>query len=194
LLSALAIGVVAAGCLGAREDPSRFFLLTAPDAGAGGSTVTTGPGTVAVGPLELPSYLSGPMLVTRVDDNEVDVSEYERWAEPLDDNMARVIAENLAAALGSRVTVFPALLSEHVRFRVPITVTRFDRDASGQVELWARWRVDDTETGETLEYRDSRISQSAVGASDSSGVRAMSGALTSFSQEIAATIRGLPAP
>jgi len=189
----LLIAVVSAGCLGPREDPSRFFLLTAPPSDAGVTPATRGEG-VGLGPIDLPNYLSGPMLITRVSDNEVQVSDYERWAEPLDDNMSRVLAENLSAELGARVAVFPTLLSEPVRVRVPITVTRFDRDGTGAVQLWARWRVDDDETGETLEYGSSRISQPALGPSDSTGVAAMSGALTSFSRELASTIRGLPVP
>jgi len=198
LFFALAVSAVAAGCspLSPREDSSRFFLLTstAPATGAPSPSADTPAGSIAVGPLDLPTYLSGPLLVTRIDDNEVRISDSERWAEPLRDNMLRVLAENLSGQLQARVVVFPALLSEEVRLRVPIAVKRFERDSTGAVELRARWSIDDVVTGKSLEYGVSTISQPPLGVGGDGSAATMSAALASLSREIAARIRGLPAP
>ena len=197
LFFALAISSVAAGCspLSPREDPSRFFLLTSPPETGAPSPLADAPaGSIAIGPLDLPTYLSGPLLVTRIDDNEVQISDFERWAEPLRDNMLRVLAENLSRRLQSRVVVFPALLSESVRLRVPVAVKRFDRDPTGAVELRARWSIDDVVTGGNLEYGSSSISQPSLGVGGDGAVATMSAALASLSEEIAAAIRALPTP
>jgi uncharacterized lipoprotein YmbA len=198
VLFALVISSGVAGCspLSPRKDPSRFFLLTSPPSEADAPPLVAGTlgGAIAVGPLDLPAYLSGPLLVTRIDDNEVRISDFERWAEPLRDNMVRVLAENLSRQLRSRVVVFPALLSEEVRLRVPIAVKRFERDSSGAVELHARWSLHDIATGKTVEYGNSTIHQAALGVGGDGSVATMSEALASLSREIAAAIRGLPEP
>lgn len=198
LLAILAFGSVAAGCsmLSPREDPSRFFHLTsAPgESPTPPASIDAERGSIGIGPLELPRYLAGPLLVTRIDDNEVQISEFERWAEPLDDNFLRVLVENLSGQLETRVVVFPPLLSEPVRFRVPIDVGRFERDSTGAVELRARWRVEDTATGEAVAYGTSEILQPSLGADDEAAVSALSGALASLSREIATTIRRVETP
>ncbi len=198
VLFALVISSGVAGCspLSPREDPSRFFLLTSSphETGTPSSSADTSAGAIAVGPLDLPTYLSGPLLVTRIDDNEVQISDFERWAEPLRDNLLRVLAEDLTGQLQSRVVVFPALLSEDVRLRVPIAVKRFERDSIGAVELRARWSIDDVVTGRTVQYGNSTIRQAPLGVGGDGSVATMSAALAILSQEIAAAIRGLPAP
>ena len=181
------------GCsfLSPREDPSRFFLLTSPPTVASQSSPEAA-GAIAIGPLELPGYLAGPTLVTRVDEHEVVVSAYERWAEPLQDGFARVLVASVSDQITSReVVVFPALLSEELRYRVPVRVERFERDASGGVELWASWSIDDVEDGRTLESRRSRIMQPSLGAGTEATVAAMSQALQSLSREIADALRAV---
>ena len=192
VLAAL-VSIVVAGCLSPREDPSRFFLLTS------GPWETTdvppsadGDGSIAVGPLELPDYLAGPLLVTRVGENEIVVSNYERWAEPLHDNIVRVLTTNLSADLETRVVAYPALLQEDVRLRVPITVRRFERDSTGVIALWADWRIDATSTGSTIRRGSSRITQPAGGAEGDASVSAMSDALVTLSRELATAIRAVP--
>lgn len=185
--------IAVAGCLSPREDPSRFFLLTSgpwetADASGAGADV----GSVALGPLELPDYLSGPLLVTRVGEHEVVVSGYERWAEPLHDNILRVLTTNLAADLGRRVVVYPALLQDDVRLRVPITIRRFERDSTGVVALWADWRITRATDGATVGQGTSRISQPSGATGGEASVSAMSDALVTFGREIAAEIRAVP--
>jgi len=184
---------ICAGCsfLSPRQDPSRFFLLTSPPTAASQSSPEEA-GAIAIGPLELPAYLAGPTLVTRIDEHEVVVSDYERWAEPLQDGFARVLVAGVSDQITSRkVVVFPALLSEELRYRVPVRVERFDRDASGDVELWASWSIDDVKDGRTLESRRSRIMQPSLGAGTEASVAAMSEALQSLSREIADALRAV---
>ena len=181
------------GCsfLSPREDPSRFFLLTSPPT-ATSQSLPKAAGAIAIGPLELPAYLVGPTLVTRIDEYEVVVSDYERWAEPLRDGFARVLVAGVSDQVRSRkVVVFPALLSEELRYRVPVRVERFDRDSSGAVELRASWSIDDLESGRTLESRQSRITQPSLGAGTEASVAAMSEALMSLSSEIAGALRAV---
>ena len=56
----------------------------------------------------MPAVVDRPQIVVRTGPNEVWLDEFNRWASPLEDNLGRVIAENLVAMLGTpHVTVFP---------------------------------------------------------------------------------------
>ena len=189
----LLVSCLVAGCsfLSPREDPSRFFLLTSPT--DIDEVASSEGGSIAVGPVEMPSYLSGPLLVTRIDENEVMISDFERWAEPLEDNFQRVLVENLSGSLDTRVVAFPAPIGEPLRVRVPITVRRFDRDSLGTVALWVRWTIDDVATGEMLDGGESRIDEPGAGSDGEATVATMSAAVARFSEMLAARLERLPA-
>ena len=188
----LLVSCLVAGCsfLSPREDPSRFFLLTAPT--DTDEVASSEGGSIAVGPVEMPSYLNGPLLVTRIDDHEVAISDFERWAEPLEDNFQRVLVENLSSSLDTRVVAFPAPLRESLRVRIPITVRRFDRDSRGAVALWVRWTIDDVATGEMLDGGEARINEPGTGSGSEATVATMSAAVARFSQVLAARLERLP--
>src|SRR5512145_1644163 len=82
---------------GCASQPSRFYLLSAmPD------NITASPAmsnqqapTIGVGPITLPRYVDRPQIVTRTGPYEIKLAEFDRWAEGLDANFSRVLAENL---------------------------------------------------------------------------------------------------
>jgi uncharacterized protein len=98
--------------------------------------------SVAVGPLTLPDMLNRPQMVVRVDANRVEIDEFHRWAGPLKQDMVRVIAENMAQALG-----IPRVLSStqsgagNVDFAVALDVQRFDTTPGKGVTIEAAWTV-----------------------------------------------------
>ena len=60
-----------------------------------GTAAAQGP-VIGVGPITVPKYLDRPQIVTRSGRNQLALGEFDRWAEPLQDNVLRVLAENLA--------------------------------------------------------------------------------------------------
>ena len=63
---------------------------------------------VGVGPLRTPDYLSRSQIVTRGKDSTVIVNDFNRWIEPLDDAIHRVVSENLDSLVDDAVVVaFP---------------------------------------------------------------------------------------
>ena len=79
----------------------RFYTLDAPEP----PVAADGAPSISVGPVSIPELVDRPQLVVRVRPNEVVLTEQERWAEPLRGAITRVVAANLAAALGARVAV-----------------------------------------------------------------------------------------
>ncbi len=105
-------------------DPTRFFVLTGPGLPA---ATTTAQGTLRLGlrSVELPAYLRSRSLLTRNGRNELAYDDYARWAEPLDDGIARVLRARLAAApTVERVYAHPFPFNRDRDFDVSVTVIR----------------------------------------------------------------------
>ncbi len=154
----------------------------------GGETSTL---TITVGPVSLPAAVDRPQLVLSVTPNQVAVDEFNRWASPLKGDIARVIAENLSALLGSPyVSVFPQSVSPS--YRVTIDVTRFESAPGEEARLNAIWLVRSAADGQSQGGRT--VLTELVREKTSSALVAahsrMSGVL---SGDIAAAIRTLAA-
>jgi uncharacterized lipoprotein YmbA len=177
-----------------RSAPVRFYVL----AGAPPSTATAssteleqGP-TVGVGPVTLPRYLERANIVTRRG-AEVDVAEFDRWAEPLSESMPRAIAADLATLLGTeRIAVFPWSGAWTIDHQVVVDVLRFDGTSGGDVLLEARWRVLGAKKKE-LELRYSVVREPTGEAGYPALVAAMSRSVGVLSREIAHAVTALRA-
>ena len=81
---------------------SKIFVLFSPLKAAERQDLDrSGQISLGVGPVRLPGYLDRREIVTRVAQSRFDVSENDRWAEPLDENFTHVLAQNLSVLLGS---------------------------------------------------------------------------------------------
>jgi uncharacterized lipoprotein YmbA len=126
--------------------PIRYFVLT--EAGDL-NRIADLPGLrVGVGPIRVPEYLRRLALVQRVDENRVAYSDLDRWAEPLDGNFQRVLADDLAVLLRTRrLALFPWYQTAAPDRRISIDVQRFEQTPAGGVRLWARWTLRDNDGG-----------------------------------------------
>jgi len=106
LLTAGALAL--SGCTGVADATKYYMLSPSPAAPADSAHTAVSGLSVGVGPVLIPRYLERAQIVTRGTNDEVEISEYRRWAEPLESGIAQVLADNLAAQVGSeRVAVFP---------------------------------------------------------------------------------------
>jgi uncharacterized lipoprotein YmbA len=98
--------------------------------------------TVALDGVSIPGELDRPQIVVGLDDNRVDVREYDRWAEPLDSMVRRTLAENLRARLG------PSQLLEKAdknSLLLSVAIDAFGRQGD-RVVLRGRWTLKDQRT------------------------------------------------
>ena len=181
--------VVLWGC-GATQ-PSRFYVLSAlPEAETQGSARKSGP-VIGVGPVEIAGYLDRPQIVTRASRNQLDLGEFDKWAEPLGENIARVVGENLSIMLGTdRVLVYPYGATP-VQYQVEMQVTRFDGNPSGDVLLVVHWRVFGADDRQVLVSRKSRLTAPANRFDYEELVAAMSQNLAELSREITSAIQNI---
>jgi uncharacterized lipoprotein YmbA len=195
-LLALVAVMLGTSCLtvGCASQPSRFYLLSALPSTEMATPVASGqPGlTIGVGPVVLPRYLDRPQIATRTSAYELKLAEFERWAEPLDTNFTRVMAENLAVLIPSaRVSPFPWPRVTPIDYQILVEVTHFLSQMGGESLLIADWFLLRGEGPQVVATGKSRVSVPSSGQDYTSMVAALSQAVAELSREIATATRGL---
>jgi uncharacterized lipoprotein YmbA len=183
LAVAWALVAVVTGC---SSPPSNFYTLSA--------TATPGPPSsklsVAVGPISVPSTIDRPQIVVSTGANQVSLDDFNRWASPLQDNLVRVVADNLGTILGTpRVTLYPTLAAG-VDYRVQVEVRNFESVPGTSASLDAVWTVRRTKDGKTETGRTSVREKVESGGYDALAA-AHSRGVARLSENIAEAVRSL---
>jgi len=190
MLLVTAVAVLVTGCA-AVADPTKYYVLSSTSVGPSDPQRTpassAAPGvTVGVGPVVIPGYLNRAQIVTRSGSDEVEISTYHRWAEPLENGIAQVLANDLAAQVGSeRILVFPwrGGVARALDYQVAVAILRFEGVPGGQVRLDARWRLVGRD-GQELALKRSTMSEPVSGSSYQSLVTEMNRLLRALAREI----------
>ena len=175
---AIALALVA-GC--GTTTPSRFYTLSAT------ATPTAARSTlqVAVGPVTVPAVVDRPEFVVSNGRNEVRLDEFNRWAAPLQDSLSSVVAENLAAILGTpQVVRFPQALATDPDYRVVVEVRSFESMPGTGTALDAVWTIRRAKDGKSSTGRTSAREAVAQGGYDALAA-AHSRSVARLSQDIA---------
>jgi uncharacterized protein len=176
--------ILVAGCA---SPASRFYTLSA----ASTPATTSSDLSVTLGPVSVPAAVDRPQIVVRTGPNQVRMDEFNRWAAPLQNGIARVVAENLVAILGTpSVTVSPLTLSEGADYRVALEVQRFESAPGDAATLDAVWAVSRTKDGKAQTGRTTVREPSPDKGFDALAA-AHSRAIARLSQDIAAAVREL---
>lgn len=195
----LAFGALALASACGSSPPSRFYLLTPlpDDSGEAGAREGDDALTIRLDPVELPRYLNVPEIVTRVGGNELELAEYDRWGESLQDNFGRVLSQNVSVLIGSaRVARYVWELPGAADYHVGVAVLRFDAE-DGAAILDARWSLARGRPKQTILARSSRHVRPVSGEGYRATAVAMSATVADLSREIVAAIReaqAQPAP
>ncbi len=175
------VAVIAAGCASA---PSRFYTLNSTAQGDGAAPANY---AVAVGPVTVPAEADRPQFTVQIATNRVAVDEFNRWAAPLSENIARVIAGDLSALLGTPRVATGALSSFNPDYRVSLEIQKFESVPGQSVQIDAVWVVRKSVGGVSLSGRTVSV-EPAAGDYDALAA-AHSRALAKVSRDIAAAIR-----
>lgn len=140
---------------------------------------------LVVEPVRLPRYLDRSDIVTRMGGTRLSVSETERWAEPLDEAIARVLRGDLAYRLADwRILVLPPDFAEAAA-RVDVTVSRFDVSGADNAVLAAQWRIVRERDGRELVLRQSDYVEPVAGEDYAAITAALNRTLHALSHDIA---------
>ena len=172
-------------------DATRYHVLSPSPEMNSTSRTALSSASIGVGPIVIPGYLDRLQIVTRGANDEVEISTYHRWAEPLDSGIAETLAEDLAAQIANeRVAVFPwrGGVARVLDYQVAVVVLRFDGSPGRQVTLDARWRLLGKD-GRELALKRSTINEPVTGEGYEPLIRGMSRAIAALARDIGSELR-----
>ena len=131
--------ILLGGCMGISR-PARFYSLT---------TQTTAPQIfksakifVGIEPVKVPVYLDKPQIVTRNPNKvELNISELNRWAEPLSDAIQNTLSADIGNALPKAVIKPSSFRKEGFDYIVWVEITKFEGTWTENVTLEAWWSI-----------------------------------------------------
>lgn len=177
---------LAAGC---SSPPSHFYTLSRMETSAPPAQPASL--SVVVGPVSIPAIVDQPQIVVSAGPNQVSVDEFNRWASPLQNNIARVVAENLVVLLGTpHVSLFQQSLGAEADYRVAIEVQSFESAPGEGATLNAVWLVRRARDGKAQTGRTT-VREPVQEKSFDAVAAGHSRALAKLSQDVAGAIRAL---
>jgi uncharacterized protein len=185
IVAAFVLIMLVVGCGSAPS--SRFYTLSA----GGAPAATPSSLSVAVGPVSIPAVVDRPQIVVTTGPNQVRLEEFNRWASPLQNGIARVVAENLVAMLGTpRVTLASQVLSAEADYRAAIEVQSFESAPGEAAVLDAVWTVRRAKDGSAQTGRTT-VREPVQDKSYDAVAAAHSRALARLSRDIADAVHAL---
>ena len=181
------------GCAG--SPPPRFYLLSSLDTISPEAKPSADEGclSIGIGPIKIPDYLEQPQIVTRGAPNEIALAEFDRWGEPMKDNLTRVLAKNLSILLCTKtIAFFPWRGGIPIDYRIEMEVLRLDGSLGGDVSLEAWWVVLSGDGEKTVLNKKSTFTEAVAGKDYRSLVSAQSRTVGRLSAEMAEAIKILP--
>jgi uncharacterized protein len=180
--------------LSPKEDRTRFIMLAATSTAApSGSESSAGQKftslAIGLGPVKLPAYLDRPELMVRTSANGFNLSETDRWAEPLADNFRQVLANDLTNLLGTtNIVQYPWYPGTRLDYVVHVQVQRFEAGTDHKADLIARWDLRTAQNDQVLISRDAQLSQPLASLTGDAAAAALSQDVAELANQIASGI------
>ena len=157
----LLLGIVTAGVLNGcafmqpHADPTKFYVLTSP-----GGSAQPAPAREAVRwkiglrPIEMPAYLQTKLMVVRTGASEIQFAEFDRWAEPLDAGISRVMKETLGSAPNVESVALNSRGDDTLNYEIKMRVQACEgvrgAGGNGSISLAMSWEIRSLGTDSTL--------------------------------------------
>ena len=167
--------------------PSNFYTLepqSRPPATA--NTAIAKKQLIGIGPLSLPALVERRQIVTRAENNGIQIAEFDLWAAPLKDNVLAVLSKNVATLQPNAIVrAYPWNAFGDVDYRVIVDISRFDTQLGKSANLEASWAIMEEKNHTIVSNGQANIKQPLNDASYNSAAQALSQLLSNLSQQIA---------
>lgn len=173
------------GCIGSRSPAPTYYLLTAPTQAR---SAVTADFAIGVGPVRVAPFLARADVTVHGGGAAMSFSERERWGEPLEQGVQRVLLQNLHALTGAETRNFPWRQSGTPRFAVRIDVIDLDRLGDGSALLEVNWMLEDLQAAKVLETRQQRLTGPIGGVGTAALAAAYSELFAQLAQQIATAL------
>ncbi len=143
-LACVIAGMVVAGCFTASPKIAYYSLYAPEQRPAAEMTVPGSTLAVSIGPVTIPDILKQAQIATGGADGRYRLSEFHRWSGGVDRDLARALAEQLAARLGTeQVAIFPWDQQFNATCRVLVDVLSMGGETGREATLAVRWSLVD---------------------------------------------------
>ena len=167
--------------------PSNFYTLepqSRPPATA--NTAIAKKQLIGIGPLSLPALVERRQIVTRAENNGIQIAEFDLWAAPLKDNVLAVLSKNVATLQPNTIVrAYPWNAFGDVDYRVIVDISRFDTQLGKSANLEASWAIMEEKNHTIVSNGQANIKQPLNDATYNSAAQALSQLLSKLSQQIA---------
>lgn len=181
----VAIGAaLLAGCMGSRSPQPNYHLLTA----RADNERYPVAATIGVGPVRVAPFLGASQIVIHEGGSQMKLNAGQRWGEPLDQGVQRVIMQNLANLTGAKLRNFPWRQRATPRYAVRLDVFDLDRLPDGSAVLEATWQLENLERSRLTRSRRERITVTPADSGYPALADAYSQLLAELSERIARAI------
>ena len=182
-----------AGCLGGPSAPTNFYMLSPLSASQTRTPPVTAEARIRIGlaTVVVPEYLNRNEIVVNLDNTVYRLAEFNQWAEPMSNNLTRVLAENLANLLrADSISVFLSSDSSiPTDYRLEVDVLRLDGNLGDQAALLVQWALLAAEEDDLILMRRSEYQEPAADNTYKGLVLAQSRTVEKLSRDMAAAVK-----
>lgn len=180
-LIGLSIGLSA--CFASRSTAPDYHLLTARPATA----IAPNSRTIGVGPVHVAQFLNRPQIVTHGGGTALQMNDNQRWGEPLEQGIQRVLMQNLSALTGAETRNFPWRQNLTPDYAVRIDIIDLDKSSDGSALLEVNWALEDLQNARVLKTQQEKL-HAPLGSGSNALADAYSNLLAQLAQRIAAQL------
>ena len=174
--------------------PTNFYTLEAQSRPPVVSSTSSAKKTlIGIGPLTLPALLDRKGIVTRAENNSVQIAEFDQWAAPLQNNVIAVLSKNVAALQPDAIVrAYPWSVYGNVDYRVIIDITRFDTQLGKSANLEASWAIMEEKNHTIVGNGQIKLQQPLNDPSYNSAAQGLSKLLSDLSQQLSMALVQVP--
>ena len=167
-----------AGC--GISKPSTFYQLQTTTQNAAISQKSI---SIGIDEVILPKYADRPqMVIKEADSSELKIFEFNRWGEPLNYAIARILAEDMSSYLPKSTIKPRTYISENFTYTISVEIGKFDIILNQKVVLDSWWTI--FKNGKIIYQGHSNFSQD-VDNSLNTVVNAQSNLINKMAEQIA---------
>lgn len=177
----------------AATPPTNFYTLEPINQPVAVSATNAKKRLIGIGPLSLPALVDRKQIVTRDDNNAIQIAEFHQWAAPLKDNVLSVLSRNIAVLQpNAMVRPYPWSVYGEMDYRIIIDISRFDSQLGKSANLEASWAIMEEKNHTIVSNGQANIKQPLNNASYESMVLALGKLLSEISQQLSAALNQIP--
>ena len=184
LIASISLIFIVSSCsFGGKTNPSRFYMLDTSIKDI--TTKNFNELRLGVGPFTFPGYIDRPQIVTKTETAELEIAEYDRWAEPIGDMFIRTLSSNLKILTGSTyITSHPWPRQVTFDYRVKAKILKFENNTQGDALLIVQWAAYKQEEETALKAFHSEYTATATDTSYPARIAALNNTIAQFATDI----------